>query len=417
MNRRETKVGLLACFAFLLAFPGAISGGLLIAPLLAFCALLMTPLQPISYRRIEWAWPLIPGMLFLLWTATSFLWSPHDNPEQIPKTVLGIPLYILFAWRVGALEGPWRERALGCLIVFVFAAATMFVFESLTGGHGTISFKIGFENADITDMRGLLHRVSRSLGHGVAVLVLLAGPAAILLWLRGAPRLAFALLALTFIAAMSFGLAVNAIAFVASALVVAFAYFKPRLALPTIFIALAGFVVIMPVFMPSLIAIIPESMLGQLPQSWVWRLEIWEFASDLIVENPWFGYGLDASRELGEGIQVEGYNWDVLPLHPHNAALHIWLETGLVGVILLAASLLAVGDVLGRQTTMSQIEVLALAWVLTSYACLLVFSYGVWQEWHQASLALAIAAVRMLRPEAEAANMLDTDKSDLEKVV
>ena len=108
MNLRETKVGLLACFAFLIAFPGAISGGLLIAPLIAFCALVVLPLQPISWRQVDWAWPLVPALLFLIWAAFSYLWSPHDNPEQIPKTVIGIPLYALFAWRVGGLDGPWR---------------------------------------------------------------------------------------------------------------------------------------------------------------------------------------------------------------------------------------------------------------------------------------------------------------------
>lgn len=405
MNRRETKVGLLACFAFLIAFPGAISGGLLIAPLIAFCALVFLPLQPISWRQVDWAWPLVPALLFLIWAAFSYLWSPHDNPEQIPKTVIGIPLYALFAWRVGGLDGPWRERLIACVITFAFASALFFVFESITGGHGTISFKIGFEDADTRDMRDFLNRVHRSLGHGVAVLVLVAGPIAALIWSRGHRIVAISLLVLTLWAALSFGMTVNAVASIAAGTAVLLASLRPRIALSVVFTLLAGFIVVMPVFMPSLIALMPDGLMENLPPSWVWRLHIWEFASERISERPWLGYGLDASRQIGDGMLVSGVAWDVLPLHPHNAALHIWLETGLIGVILLAATLMATGDMLSRVESINRTQILALIWVITAYACLLVFSYGVWQEWHQASLAMAIAVVRLLKPQRSAREM------------
>ncbi len=402
MNRRETKVGLLACFAFAMAFPASISGALLIAPLIAFCAILITPVYPLSWRSIEWASPVIPGMLFLLWACLSFLWSPHPDAEQIPKTLLGVPLYALFAWRVGALEGPWRARAEACLIFFVLAAGCFFLFETLTNAQGTVSFKIGFEGADTNDMRDIIYKAYRSLGHGVVPLVLMAGPVAALLWMRGHKGLAILIMALTASAALSYGFAINAVAMFLAGIAVALASLRPRLALPVMFTLLAGFIVVMPVFLPSMYALLPEEFIARLPDSWAWRLEIWAFASERITENPWVGYGLDASRQIGEGILLAGIEWDALPLHPHNAALHVWLETGLVGVILLAATLLATGEMLARLETISRVQILALVWVVIAYACLLVFSYGVWQEWHQASLAMAIAVVRFIKPETPA---------------
>lgn len=399
MNRRETKVGLLACIAFVIAFPATIAGGLMIAPMVAFLAVVFLPLQPISWKSVRWAWPLIPAAFFLCWTCLSFLWSPYDDAEQIPKTLLGVPLYALFAWRVGALEGPWRHRAEACLIFFVVAAGSLFAYESLTDGHGTMSFKIGAEGYD-PQYHGLLQeQVFRSLGHGVGSMLLVAGPAIVLIWQRGFKRLSLVVAALVTLAAFSFGMSVNAAALVLATLVALVASWKPRIALSVVFTGMAGCLVIMPMVLPALISVLPADLTEGLPLSWTLRLEIWGYTSELIAANPWIGYGLEASRTLGDEIVVQGYQGSSLPLHPHNAALHVWLETGLVGILLLAASLVATGEMLSRLNTLSRVQILSLVWVAIAYASLLIFSYGVWQEWHQASLALAVTVIRFLDGE------------------
>lgn len=399
MNRREAKVGVLACFAFIIAFPAAVGGGLLIAPLVALTAMTYVPLQPISWRSVRWAWPFIPAALFLVWACISYLWSSHDDAEQIPKTLLGLPLYAIFAWRVGGLEGVWKRRAEACLVFFVLATGCMMLFEAVTGGQGTMSFKIGAEGFDPEQDTGLVEQVYRSLGHGAAPFVLIGGPAVALIWARGHKRLAALAAGLILFAAFSFEMSVNAVAVLLASLVTALASFRPRLALSLVFTGLAGFLVVMPLLMPGLISILPDSFTSNLPVSWSWRLEIWTFTSDLITQRPWFGYGLDASRTLGRDILIAGIQGSSLPLHPHNAALHIWLETGFVGVLLFAASLVALGEMLSRLSTLSTIQTLALIWVVVAYASLLVFSYGVWQEWHQASLAMAVAVIRFLQTE------------------
>ena len=75
------------------------------------------------------------------------------------------------------------------------------------------------------------------------------------------------------------------------------------------------------------------------------RVAIWRFTTERVVERPWLGWGMDASR-MWPGV---------IPLHPHNAALQVWLELGVVGA--------------------------ACAAVAIAYLTIGALSFGVWQEW------------------------------------
>lgn len=141
------------------------------------------------------------------------------------------------------------------------------------------------------------------------------------------------------------------------------------------------------------------------------RLTIWGFVADRIVEKPLTGWGMDASRRIPGGDyevivrRLDGTAWPseelseaLLPLHPHNAVLQIWLELGLTGALLFSAFLvwlfrcIMAGDPGGR----ALFSALAVSGVGIS-----MLSYGMLQGWWQASLWLS--AVAMLtataRPE------------------
>lgn len=83
-------------------------------------------------------------------------------------------------------------------------------------------------------------------------------------------------------------------------------------------------------------------------------------------------------------------------MHPHNATLHVWLETGAVGAVLLAAALVAMGGRIAAAPKLSRIQAMGVVWVFVAYVSLIVFSYGVWQEWHQGTVALAATSVFFL---------------------
>ena len=138
---------------------------------------------------------------------------------------------------------------------------------------------------------------------------------------------------------------------------------------------------------------------------------IWRFAAEKVGERPLLGWGLDASRELpgmhdkvalpvGGGQIAE---LDVMPLHPHNNAIQIWLELGIVGA-LIPALLIAY---LLRGLARPELEAGARAMVLaTLTSCLVVafLSYGLWQGWWLGALWLATAfAAAFLPPETPAA--------------
>ena len=112
--RDDTRAGIAGIAGFGLSLVFAIAGSLLIAPWVSLLAMAAVPVDRRFWdvRRIPWA--LVFGGLFLVWVALSYLWSPHDDPGQIWRTCLGIPLYILFAARIGArghLPGAGHSRA------------------------------------------------------------------------------------------------------------------------------------------------------------------------------------------------------------------------------------------------------------------------------------------------------------------
>nr|WP_238934830.1 O-antigen ligase family protein [Maricaulis parjimensis] len=198
------------------------------------------------------------------------------------------------------------------------------------------------------------------------------------------------------IAAFSYETQVNAAAFILAAIAAGLAAFWPRTMITVTFGITAGMLVVMPLALPELIANLPEGVRDALPLSWIWRLEIWSYAGELIRENPWFGYGLDASRPLNRELLLQGFNVEALPMHPHNATLHIWLETGAVGAVLLASALVAMGGRIAAAPKLSRLQAIGVVWVFVVYVSLIVFSYGVWQEWHQGTVALAATSVFFL---------------------
>ena len=67
------------------------------------------------------------------------------------------------------------------------------------------------------------------------------------------------------------------------------------------------------------------------------RLLIWSFVGTRISERPALGWGLDSSRAIPGGKYEIRPGQARLPLHPHNAALQIWLELGGIGALPAAA--------------------------------------------------------------------------------
>jgi O-antigen ligase len=115
-------------------------------------------------------------------------------------------------------------------------------------------------------------------------------------------------------------------------------------------------------------------------QSWFVRLEIWRFVSSEILANPIKGWGMDASRAWPSDI----------PLHPHDAALQLWLELGAFGAAMAA---LFWGWLFSRVAMLTEEDRdmgAAAAAAAVSYLTIGALSFGVWQEWWLAVGAVAL---------------------------
>lgn len=396
MAQGENRVGWVGVIAFVSALPWSIAGGAALPAMAVLLAIAAFPVDARYWRPRAPSLPLVLTGCFLAWVGISFLWSPYDNPEQLPKTLIGVPLYILLALRVGRLEGRWQSRAEAAVIFMVIALGLFLLAESLTGGAMTHGYKVAVEGYDALSERDVMIYVNRNLGHATVPLLLLAVPAALLARRAGGLIVGIAVMVLAVIAVFSFGTEVNAVAFVLGSVAAVLTAFWPRPMIAGAFGVVAGGVIVVPVVLPGIIAALPPQIGEALPLSWRWRLEIWTYVSELIKEKPLFGYGLDASRPLNGEMTLEGFQIQTLPMHPHNASLQIWLETGLIGAALLTCVLVFLGGRIASAPRLSRPQAVAAAWVLVTYVSLVLFSYGVWQEWHQAAAGLAATAVLFL---------------------
>jgi O-antigen ligase len=125
------------------------------------------------------------------------------------------------------------------------------------------------------------------------------------------------------------------------------------------------------------------------------RLLIWSFAGDRIAERPITGWGLDASRAIpgGDDPIRPGEPW--MPLHPHNAALQVWLELGAPGAALfalLAATLW--GALAGVEWPPLFAAAAGASLTIAFIGCF--ESYGIWQEWWLGTLSLSFFLVLVM---------------------
>jgi len=160
-----------------------------------------------------------------------------------------------------------------------------------------------------------------------------------------------------------------------------------------------------------------EAILKQVPAqatSVKHRLLIWQFAGEKIAERPVSGWGLAASRAVPGADQMatayaseKGIGWidrrpngswggsSIMPLHPHNAFVQIWLELGVLGAAVAAGFFWLCAQACRAGPPGVRACRFGLLAGAVTIAC---FSYGVWQSWWIAALFL-IAALSAALPD------------------
>lgn len=392
----ETSVWRFWLFVTVLMVGG---GGLGASTSVGFIGLMLAPLLARDVLQRIAAAPMVPALAAAAigWTALSLAWSPYDRPDQAIKLALLSPLYMLAAFAALRLSAATASRLLSWLSILLVMLAGYFLIEAAFDAPLASWVKVNLEG--YVDPEAIAFRSTLTLARGVTGFIVIAGPCALFLAQRpGAAARAGAglILAAALIGGFTFQVEANLLALFAGAAAAVLAWRHGGKGLGVLLFIAAGLVILGPVYMGAFTALFSDDMAASLPLSWHMRLEIWRYALEQIAAAPVTGHGLDAARILGEDAELRGVPFNLLPLHTHNGALHIWLETGLIGAALFTAALAALGQACWR-SQMSQARAAGLAFAGAAYLATVLVGSGVWQEWLHGCLALGCAASFMIR--------------------
>jgi O-antigen ligase len=142
------------------------------------------------------------------------------------------------------------------------------------------------------------------------------------------------------------------------------------------------------------------------------RLLIWSFAGDRIAEHPLVGWGLDASRAIPGGEERIRTDESWMPLHPHNAALQVWLELGVPGSVLFALLVALAWHAVAVAPSPRLFAAASGASLAAAFIGSLA-TYGIWQEWWLSTLWFSVFLVLVMARTALAAGGLGTTRSGM----
>jgi O-antigen ligase len=380
------SAGSLARAAFFALVPAAgAGGGLALAPLLAASGLASFRLSSV---RADLArpplWLVLLGA-FTAWLALSALWSPFGSAMQALKFSLTVGLGLVFA----------RAAGKDARLTLAAGAAATIVLTALLAIEAAFQMPLNrAANPGLLDWQ-----LAGNPGRGAAVLTSVIWACLGLVLAHGARTAALIALILAGVLASQFGQSANIVAFGMGAIAFLFGLAAPRAALIVISALLALWLLCSP-FISPLLSIAAAGLTP--PYSWAARLEIWRYVSARILEQPWIGHGLDASRVDNGVIIVQGQASGAIPLHPHSASLQIWFEAGAVGALLGTACLLTGGWALSRALRNDRPAAAAACGALAAIGMIANLSFGAWQEWWNATMLIAAALITALAARAYA---------------
>ena len=370
--------------AAVVAGPLAVFAPLGMAPLSAVVAamsLLAIVREQLGYIVLRH--PIAQIMLLLLaWMATTIMWTfePGDALSRLARTAFLICGGTALAIMLTSRDQDDRER-LARAVIAGFALLVFFLaFELLTEG----SIVRMAQPAKFTEQPWIYVVVSR----GSVFMALMLWPTLLAFYafrcrmgvaaaIAGALGIAF----LTDHGATKLGIATGLAT-------LAFVSYFGRRAVVFIGSLCIALVLSMPVLaLGSFLLQTWQPLAERLKLSAVHRLYIWQFVAERIWERPFFGWGLDASGKIPGGNVLTPIGEPVISLHPHNAALQIWLELGAVGAALSTLLIAAIVLKLTRCHADRFTQATATAAFATSFA-MASLSYGIWQSWWLGSLVL-----------------------------
>ena len=386
------------------------AGQLGLAPLAALMGIACLPLMG---RRSA---PLMGiGVLLALvvWELVSMSWSiaapvhPDFHHYKAVEGLTGIKLALelaLYGTLVAALRNlPVVAARRGMTILGVGLCVLVLVMslDALTQGAVYKALRTLFHQKDQPEL------IRRNAARGCYTVALLFWPT--MAWLRRAHQQVWPIILTVGFAVAAVGLGVDAP--IVAVVLGAGAYFSVRRFGRRAIWVFMGLTVAYFALTPVLVNLAfptPPAMQagsGVVKASWFARAGIWRFVSGEIPSHPVLGWGMDASRM-----------WpNLIPLHPHNAALQVWLELGAVGAAIVILFWAWLWERIATLCDRDQTSGAAAAAAAVAYLTIGALSFGVWQEWWLGLGALAVVFCGALASGHE--GMADQSDGELTELI
>ena len=176
------------------------------------------------------------------------------------------------------------------------------------------------------------------------------------------------------------------------------AWVMPRIGVGAAFAVAAASLILAPL-LGRIAGTLDAGAAAELPFSWEHRIAGWAHVRERVAEAPLLGHGFDAVRTFDTTVEMRGHEMSLVSLHPHNAGLHLWVETGVVGVGLAVLALILLARAGLEWAGVDRWRAGALAGLVGAATIVSGVSYGVWQEWWWATVFLAAAMGPLLLDE------------------
>ncbi|WP_026942337.1 O-antigen ligase family protein [Hellea balneolensis] len=374
------------------------AGGLGVAPLIFFLGIfgLLLALKTKSFRITGVQLALI---LFLTWLSITALWSSYRPDDILTNYVKLFLMALVFYWSWPLFEyaGRRRPRRLQHLLMStsIFGAGLLVI--DLLSDFGLTLF---FNPAN--DFNEKIFRIidaEMNLGHAITILVLLAAPVSMLMLARLPKALAKPAMAL-FIGLLACATLLNDLSVGLLGLMgvlgaMTLGYFLPRRT-PAALLIFAICVIMAAPLMAYFASHYAQNPPGDVPLSWDHRLRMWGYCWNVIIDNPLIGAGFDASRSFDETyIAKDGREIVTVSLHPHNAGVQIWTETGLIGALLASAVIASLIKPV-QKFVQSRGHAGAISGVIIATLIISSLTYGAWQFWWWGCVFFAVGTLHLL---------------------
>lgn len=386
-------------------------GGQGYAPLLGLAAL-----PALALARPKWPPALyaIPAILFVIWVVIGEAWSPVSTGLISGSLMEGnfgvkassVRIFLTAAFALLAVGGAMRiadGRAqvstrvmLGAFAAqgLILAITTIFAGPLLAAIYGT----------DPVDVASGVQNLGRNANAFALILPVLIAYLSVRPQFFWKPVIALLVVtSLLFFTRLDNQSAVIGLVFMMAAMGLIRAL--PVHGFRTLFTAIGAYIAAAPMVIGTGLRLL-EAYNIHLPASFQSRAWAWHIVIGKIAERPVTGHGISASKTW-EDTYADHPDWlarlpdfwaayKVVPGHPHNMALQIWAETGMIGAVLVGFSLVLLGFRLPQPDKMREDIRYAIAGMTGVAFSLFNFAYSMWNEAFWSSLALAAVAIILL---------------------